>query len=170
MAWHYSWHLALSLLRSPMCAGPLWGSWAHRFPSKVRIIADIMISKLFAVVRSMFEILIQNFLIFSCGWTMSRRAHRVRILRLSVFRVQLRGIAPAKFSFPKCNIHNCSNTFLPNIFFVFRDRPLFSFFFQAGFVDFSHYRGTNLRVASDSFFYFSSSTVDFGLLAPIFAR
>ena len=60
-----------------------------------------MIAEIFAVVGSMFEILIQNFSILLCatGQTMSRRAHRVGIPRLSVFLVQLRGIAPAKFSF-----------------------------------------------------------------------
>ena len=57
-----------------------------------------MIPEIFAVVRSIVDILIQNFSIFSCGRTMSRRAHRVGIRRLSVFLVQLRGIAPAKCS------------------------------------------------------------------------
>ena len=37
---------------------------------------------------------------------------------------------------------------------------LFSFFFLAAFVDFSLYRGPNLRVASDSVLFFSSSTVE----------
>ena len=52
------------------------------------MIAGIMIPEMFAVVRTMFEIeliLIPNVSILSCGRTMSRRAHRDRNLRLSVF-------------------------------------------------------------------------------------
>ena len=45
----------------------------------------------------------------------------------------------------------CSN--LPTSIFIVRDRSLFSFFFQAAFIDFSDYRG-NLRVASDSVLFF----------------
>ena len=33
--------LSLYMLRSSMCVGPLWGPWAHRFPSKICIIAAI---------------------------------------------------------------------------------------------------------------------------------
>ena len=39
-----------------------------------------------------------DFSIFPCGRTMSRRAHRLRILRLSVFLAQIRGIAQVKIS------------------------------------------------------------------------
>ena len=59
MAWHYSWYLALSILRSTLCVGsgswrPLRGPRAHRISSNIRIIAAT--PEIFAVVRSMFEI------------------------------------------------------------------------------------------------------------------